>query len=181
MRKIYIAKRISSNTFDDAFVEIHEDMTPNDLVHAYTEKQVVREKYVHNGHWILRSASKDGELEENKLPDDLSPQHIMEMVVHKLNDSDALVAVINKNSYGTIAELGYAVATKKHAVYVLPDKDVTQDELEDLWMSFHLAFQTANLWCDEDIQSVEDFKEYGIMSVSDYRAYVLSVVPKFLK
>lgn len=181
MRKIYIAKRIASNNFEDAFVEINSEMTAKDLVSAYQSKTVKRRSYIHNGHWILRSTSDEGVLEENNLPSDLSPQHIMDMVVHKLDDSDALVAVINGGAYGTIVELGYAVGTGKHAVYVLPDKDVNQEGLEDLWMSFHLAFRTANLWQDIDIQAVDEFQQKEIFTVDDYKKYILSIIPKFLQ
>lgn len=181
MRKIYIAKRIASNTFDDASVQVHPDMSVDDLVSAYQNKEVVRKNYIHNGHWILRPVSKGGVLEENRLPPDLTPQHIMDMVIHKLNESDALVAVINSGAYGAIAELGYAVGTGKHAVYVLPDNDINVDQLEDLWMSFHLAFRTMNLWQDGDIQVLDEFKEKSIFSVDDYKRYVLSIIPKFLK
>lgn len=180
MRKIYIAKRIASNSFDDAFVQINPTMDADDLVCAYRNKKVTRSTYIHNGHWILRPVS-EGVLEENKLPNDLGPQHIMDMVVHKLEDSDALVAVINSGSYGTIAELGYTVGTGRHAVYVLPDTDVTHEELEDLWMSFHLAFRTNHLWQDIDILSIDEFKQWGIESVADYKKYVLSIIPKFLQ
>lgn len=181
MRKIYIAKRVSSNTLNDAFVKTSTDMDANTLVKAYQQKTVPREGYIHNGHWILRSVSPAGSLGAHTLPATLTPQHIMHMVTHKLDDSDALVAIVNTSAYGTIAELGYAVGTKRHAVYVLPDRKISTDQLEDLWMSFHLAFLTAQLWTEEDIQTVAEFKEAGILSINDYRQYVLSIIPKFLK
>ncbi len=181
MRKIYIAKRIASNTLNDVFIETNTDMDVDDLIHTYKSKKIDRGTYIHNGHWILRSVSKTDVLEENDLPSGLKPEHIMEMVFPKLEKSDALVAIINGRAYGTIAELGYAVGTGKHAVYVLPDSGVDNEELEDLWMSFHMAFQTKHFWQDVDIQSVEEFQNRGIRSTIDYEKYILSITPKFLK
>ena len=180
MRKIYIAKRIASNTFNDAFVEIAPEMSAVQLVEAYKSKQIKRETYIHNGHWIIRAVT-DGLLEENKLPTDLTPQHVVEMVIEKMNDSDALVAVLNSSAYGAIAELGYTVGTGKHAVYVLPERGLEEEKLQDLWMSFHLAFRTSHLWKEEDIQAIDEFSIRGIHSLEEYKKYVLAIIPNFLK
>ena len=103
------------------------------------------------------------------------------MVRTKIESSDALVAIVSSKSYGAIVELGYAVGFKNIAVYVLPEKELTDIEIKDLWLSFHFASVTCHLWKEEDIVVIPEFGKLGILSIKDYKKYILSIVPNFLK
>lgn len=180
-RKIYIARSIASNTFNDAIIESTPQDTVAKLSQIYIAKEIDRGKYIHNGHWIIRSVKKDGELSEYRLPDNLQTADILKMVHKKIKSSDALVAILSSKSYGAIVELGYAVGLGNVAVYVLPEKELTDSEIQDLWLSFHFASLTYNLWEEEDISAIPEFNELGILSIEDYKKYISSIVPNFLK
>lgn len=180
MRKIYIAKRIASNIFEDAFIKVSPQNTIAEIEKLYASKIIKRDKYIHNGQWILRPVINEN-LDKNNLPKELRPNNILDMVINKIKTSDAFVAIIDTKSYGAIIEIGYAVALNTCAVYVLFDINLKQDEISDLWMSIHLSRKTSTLWRDEDIKAILDFTEREIFCINDYINYIESVVPLFLK
>ena len=75
-----------------------------------------------------------------------------------------MLAIINAKAYGTIVEIGHASGTGKLAVYVLPEKSMGMEEIEDLWLIFQAGLQTKQNWKEEDIKNIETFKEYDIYS-----------------
>lgn len=98
----------------------------------------------------------------------------------KIRTSDAIVAIISGKSYGAIAEIGLAVGLKK-ALYVLPEPNLKNDEIEDLWLSFNISLLSRSYWLESDIVSVSEFKERGIDSLESYLLYINKIVPPFLK
>ena len=103
------------------------------------------------------------------------------MVKRKIEDSDIVVGIVNCKAYGTIAELGYASSIPSKACYVLPDKKMIDDDYCDLWFIFQIVRNTERFWSDVDIQSISEFKSFGIDSVKSYVLFIESVVPKFMK
>lgn len=179
-RKIYIAKRIAQNQFTDAIIDVNKSMSVSELKSAYADKIVDRGGYIHNGHWIMRSISTENEFSPNNFPSDLRPCDVIEMVENKIRTSDAIVAIISGKSYGAIAEIGLAVGLKK-ALYVLPEPNLKNDEIEDLWLSFNISLLSRSYWLESDIVSVSEFKERGIDSLESYLLYINKIVPPFLK
>jgi len=163
-RKIYLAQRISINADPTMILPIKSFMSPQKIKKLYTQKTINKEKYIHNGHWILRPLRSKNSFEENNIPSTITPYDIWDMVQQKINTSDAMLAIINAKAYGTIVEIGHASGTGKLAVYVLPEKSMGMEEIEDLWLIFQAGLQTKQNWKEEDIKNIETFKEYDIYS-----------------
>lgn len=180
MRKIYIARRIKDNTEPGAVIPIHEGCSKSELAQMYADKQIVHSAYIHNGHWIMRPVVEDKILTQYLLPQDLSTEDVLGMVKQKIEDSDAFVAFISREAYGTIFEIGYAVAKEK-AVYVLPTQDTLDYDKSELWMSFAGSLLTAPQWRESDIKSIPEFDKFGIISLSDYEKFIKNIIPSFLK
>jgi nucleoside 2-deoxyribosyltransferase len=147
----------------------------------YTEKTFMDVNYVYNGPWILRPPVSEDEFSLNQLPSNLKPIHIWDMVKKKIESSDVVLGVINSKAYGTIAEIGYACHHKGIAVYVLPDQNVSEDELQDLWFLFQIAKTTEYLWSNDDIEKISEFSALGITSLQEYKDFLDNIVPNFLK
>lgn len=181
-KKIYIAKRIPQNPPSDFLVRVNSQMTIEEVINAYQSKVVEHDKFIHNGHWILRPPTGTNSFRESNLPKALLPEHIWVMVKTKIQQSDIFFAVINPLAFGTIAELGFAVNCRNIAVYVLPDQFVTADQLQDFWFVFQIAASTRNLWSDEHFVLLRDeFLPFGILSIDDYVRYINSIIPNFMK
>jgi hypothetical protein len=181
MKKVYIAKRIPKNPLSYFVLNIDSSMTVVQIKQSYIEKVFIDKKYIYNGPWILRPPVSDNEFSLNKLPTDLKPSHIWDMVRNKIESSDVVVGIISNKSYGTIAEVGYACNCKTIAVYVLPDKNVTEEDLQDLWFLFQIAKTTRHLWSDDDIKNIDEFSVFGISSLQQYEDFLDTIVPNFMK
>ena len=180
-KKVYIAKRIPKNPSPHFILNIDSLMTVEQIKLLYIEKVYISEKYIYNGPWILRPPLSDTEFSLNQLPIDLKPNHIWDMVRDKIESSDVVLGIINSKSYGTIAEVGYACNCKTVAVYVLPDEDVSEEELQDLWFLFQIAKITRHLWSDVDIKNINEFSERGINSLQEYEDFINTIIPNFMK
>ena len=181
MKKIYKAKRIPKDSPPHLILEIKSFMTIKEIHSLYVEKVFVGQKYIYNGPWILRPPVSEDEFTENHLPIDLQPNDIWLMVKNKIENSDVFLGIVNSKSYGTIAEISYACKCKGVAVYVLPDKEVNDEELQDLWFLFQMIKDTKDLWCDDDIKNIEEFSDLGITSIKEYETFLGTIVPNFMK
>jgi len=180
-RRVYFAQRVPVKMDPQQVLPVHPKMKSKEVISIYAEKEIEREGFIHNGPWFLRPIEAEGVFTKNQMPKDLIPYNVWEMVEKKLDTSNAIVAIVNLQSYGTIAEAGYGAGSGKTAVYVLPDKKLTSEEIQDLWFVFQMALSTKTLWKSADIENIETFKEYGIFSLEDYEAFVREIVPNFLK
>ena len=115
------------------------------------------------------------------LPPLLMPSDVLEMVKAKIIFSDALIAILGPKSFGAVVELGYAIGRGNVAVYVLPERNLEQNVIKDLWLSFQFALHTQHLWKQSDIESVEEFKMHNIFTVEDYKNFILNITPLFLE
>jgi nucleoside 2-deoxyribosyltransferase len=181
MKKIYIAKRIATMSNDQTILAISPDMSVQEIHDIYISHSIPRKAYIYNGHWILRSPLSESHFTENRLPENMRPLDIWDMVKEKIDTSDIVVGIINSKAYGTIAELGYASSKGTIAVYVLPELGMAESELQDLWFIFQIAQSTKHLWEDTDIQMLDEFKEFKIYSIQDYERYLANIVPNFMK
>jgi len=128
---------------------------------------------------MLRGPAVNGEFDLKRFPDTLRPDHIWEMCKMKIDDSDALVAVVGLEAYGAVAEAAYAIGQAK-AVYILPE--VESDELlKETWLLFYMSLSTEAAWREEDIQALDRFQTCNISSLADYKRFVQGIVPPFLK
>jgi len=181
MKKVYIARRIPKQPRSEFVLNIKKEMEPEEIFKAYVQKTKTCELYIYNGPWVLRPPLSDDVFTVNNIPLKLTPVHVWGMVKEKIESSNVFLGVVNKKSYGTIAEIGYACKCKNVAVYVLPDFGITNEELQDLWFTFQMATETQYLWCDEDINMLEDFSNMNIFSVAQYESYLSEIVPNFMK
>lgn len=181
MKKVYIAKRIPKEPNIEFLLKIDKEMEPEDVFKLYVEKIKIGKKYIYNGPWVLRKPLSENIFTPNKMPKKLTPYDIWKMVREKIESSEVFLGIVNSKSYGTIAETGYASKCKNVAVYVLPEFGISYYELQDLWFVFQMAQTTEHLWCDEDIQIIEEFHSFNIRSVDEYKSYILSIVPNFMK
>jgi hypothetical protein len=179
-RAYYFARRIPKNAEENQILPINPEMSVGEIHNRYVEKRVVCDNYISHGPWILRPIVDDGVFHPNNFPSEITPYDIWGMVRCKIEMSDVLVALVDTSSFGTIVEVGFAAGLGTVAVYVLPDKKNTQEEIKDLWLVFQNSLQTRHLWRDEDITNVTLFSEYGITNAKEYGEFVSNVVPNFL-
>ena len=180
-RKIYFAGRILPNADPETSLMVNSSMTVSEVTNAYINKVLNKGSYIHNGHWILRNICSENSFENNNIPKAISPADIWDMVRQKIETSDAVLAIINTRAHGTIAEAGYAARSGKVAVYLLPDQDMKDGDLQDFWLVFQIACSTKHLWKQEDIENIPHFKKYDIRSITDYSNFVANIIPNFLK
>lgn len=180
-KKIYFAKRIAPDADSAVYLCINSSMTVQEVMHAYAQKEIDKKNYIHNGHWILRGINLDDSFAKSSMPQDVTPYSVWCMVRQKIETSDLMVAIVNPKAFGTIAEIGYASASGRIAVYVLPDKGLDSEDIQDLWLVFQAALNTKELWNDEDIKNIDEFSQYNIFSLQNYLDFVQKIVPNFLK
>ncbi len=180
MKKVYFASRIPEHPETFTVLEIDEKVSVDEIGRKYGDKIIDRGSYIHNGPWILRAPSGDGDF-LNKLPEELTTAQVWNMVKEKIESSDVVIGLVNTKSFGTIAELGYACKCPRVAVYVLPDLDVTPEQLSDLWFIFNMSVETQDRWNDEDIRLISKFAECDIHSVSDYEEFISGIIPNFMR
>ncbi len=179
-RAYYLARRIPANATLDEILPVTPQMTPKQIQDLYITKTTTYDTYIHNGPWILRPIIAEGTFYQNPFPPSLAPYHVWEMVKTKIERSDVLVAIVNPKSYGAIVEVGYAVGLGTLAVYVLPDKELTDEERKDLWLVIQTSVQTRALWKEEDILNIYTFREYNIFTLDEYINFISVIVPNFL-
>ncbi len=180
LKKVYIAKRIPKDPPPHLILNINSLMTIREVDSLYIEKIFVDTNYVYNGPWILRPPLSEDEFSLNHLPPNLKPIHIWNMVKKKIESSDVVLGIINGKAYGTIAEVGYASNCKTIAVYILPDENISNDELRDLWFIFQIAKTTKHLWSEDDIKNINEFKIRDINSIEEYENFISNIVPNFM-
>ena len=181
MKKVYIARRIPKQANPQFVLDVRPDMSLEQVFEIYTQKIYIQGLYIYNGPWILRPPISGDVFTLNTLPKSLTPMHVWDMVKSKIESSDVFIGIINSKSYGTIAELGYACNCPNMAVYVIPDTNLTDEELQDLWFVFQMAKKSEHLWCEEDIKGVKEFAQFNIHSLNDYKSLISKIVPNFLK
>lgn len=181
MKKVYIAKRIPKNSPAYLILDIKPSLTVKEIHSLYVKKVFINQKYIYNGPWILRPPISEEKFTENHLPIKLQPNHIWLMVKEKIENSNVFLGIVNSKSYGTIAETSYACKCKGIAVYALPDKDVNDEELQDLWFVFQMIKDTKNFWSDDDIKNITEFSDLGITSIKEYETFLETIIPNFMK
>lgn len=181
MKKVYIAKRIPKNPLPHLVLSISNLMSVEQIHSLYVNKVFADENYIYNGPWILRPPLTEEDFSRNNLPVELKPQHVWKMVKEKIEASDVVIGIISGKAYGTIAEVGYACNCKNIAVYVLPEQNIQEDELQDLWFLFQMAKETKDLWSENDIKNVKEFSKIGINSLQDYVRFLENIVPNFIR
>lgn len=179
-RAYYFARRIPIHATPNEILTITPQMAPREIHDLYVGKSTSYDSHIHNGPWILRPIVAEGIFYENTFPPALTPYNIWEMVGRKIEQSHVLVAIVNPKSYGAIVEVGYAVGLGTVAVYVLPDKELTHEERQDLWLVLQASIQTQALWKDEDIVNAAAFREYNIFTIGEYLDFVTAIIPNFL-
>lgn len=179
-RKIYFAKRITAQQEPSEILSIEKHHSADDVKQLYIGKEVEYPAYTQTGMWTMRPLKESGNLAENTLPKDLQPIHVWEMVKTKIEQSDIVVSVVSQLSYGTILESGYAAGLGRVALYVLPDKNLTKTEEDDLWFAFQASLATKHLWRAEDFEIIPAFKEFGIHNAEEYEELIHAIVPRFL-
>lgn len=162
-------------------LNIKSNMSIKEVHDLYVTHSIQKESYIYNGHWILRPPTSEIDFTENKMPSDLKPFNIWNMVKEKIEDSDIVLGIINQKAYGTISEIGYACSKGTIAVYVLPEYNIDESELQDLWFIFQIVQSTKHLWKNEDIEMLQEFRDFNIYSIQDYEHYLASIVPNFMK
>ena len=180
-RRIYIARKILPDPTSETVLDITSGLGVEEIKLLYVNREIERDTFIHNGHWVLRPINAEGALIKTTLPFSLTPRDVFEMVEAKISSSDALIAILGPKSFGAIVELGYAIGRGDVAVYVLPEKDLEREMVKDLWLSFQFALRTRRLWKQSDIESVEEFKMYGIHTVENYENFILNIIPPFLE
>ena len=180
-RKIYFASKISPYADSSMLIPVHPSMSCKEIAHAYARKTLDKEDYIHNGHWILRGIQAEGSFYENNLPSQITPYTVWNMVRRKIEDSDAMVAILKSHAYGTVLETGFAAGCGKLGVYVLPDESLGNGAVQDFWLAFQNALLTRKLWIERDIKSIPNFQKYGIYSISNYIDFISEIIPNFLK
>lgn len=181
-RRIYIARKILPDPSGENTLDINSSMSVEKITSLYVAKENQKERFIHNGHWILRSVDDStGTLRKSDLPTSLTPSDVLGMVKAKIDSSDACVAFLDDKSFGAIVELGYAVGKGNVACYVLPEGNLKRREVKDLWLSFQFALQTRHLWRQEDIGAIEEFNLYDIQTIQDYENFLLNTIPVFLE
>ncbi len=181
MNKIYIAKRIPKNPPANFVLDISSAMSVQEIHKLYVDKTIPYDNHIYNGPWILRPPLSENVFSLNQIPSELQPVHIWDMVKEKIESSDIFLAIINSKSYGIIAEAGYDCKCSKLAVYILPDINISKDDLQDLWFLFQMAKDTKHLWSDRDITSIAEFSNHGINSLAEYENLIDTIVPNFMK
>lgn len=179
-RSYYFARRIPANATPEEILVITPQMTVQEVYSRYVGKATEYDAYIHNGPWILRPIVSEGIFYENNFPAELTPYNVWEMVGKKMEQSHVLIAIVNPKSYGAIVEVGYAVGIGTIAVYVLPDKELSYEERQDLWLVMQTSIQTRSLWKEEDIQNTTIFREYNIFTLDEYLAFITVIIPNFL-
>jgi hypothetical protein len=180
-RKIFFSRRMPPKAILQEVLDIDVEMSEERVTELYVTKSIENDNFTHNGPWTLRPVlDKLGTLAESSIPSSITAKSVWSMVKQKIDQSDVLVAIVNKKAHGTVVEIGYAVGLGRIAVYVLPDFANKYEDTIDLWMSFQLAYQTKNFWKEEDILNVAEFQKRGIDSISEYENYINSIVPRFL-
>ena len=114
------------------------------------------------------------------MPPEVAPHDIFLMCANKINSSDALVACVGLETYGTIAEAAYAIGLQDKAVYVLPEDD-SEKLLKEAWFVMTMSLSTEQCWREEDILNIDLFRERNIHSLEEYKQLILSLIPPFLK
>ncbi len=180
-KKIYIAKRISSTAGSDVILPVSKNLTVEKIHSLYTQKILEKDLYIYNGHWILRPPTSENSFVKNTLPQDLTPHHIWLMVKEKIQSSVMFFEVVNSKSYGVIAEAGYACGLGTMPVYLLPDPDILNEEIQDLWFVFQIMQSTQHFWSDSDFLLLDEFKAVGVSSTQSYVQYIQNIIPNFMK
>ncbi len=180
-KKVYIAKRIPKNPPPHLVLNIDSSMSVKQIYSLYVEKTFVEKNYIYNGPWILRPPLSEKEFSTNQLPSDLKPIDIWNMVKEKIESSNVVLGIINNKAYGTIAEVSYACNQKETAVYVLPDRNISMDKLQDLWFLFQICKTTKQSWANDDIKNIKEFAALHITSLQEYEKFLETIVPNFMK
>ena len=179
-RKIYFASRIVPDVAKEGVLAISSEMTADEIKKIYANHAIERENYIHNGHWILRPIHSENRFLKNNFPSSITPYHVWEMVRSKIEDSDAMLAIVTPRAYGTIAEIGYACGSKNIPVYILPEIGLSFTEIQDLWLVFQESLSTKDMWQENDIVNVPQFKSWNINSISEYLKFITGIVPDFI-
>lgn len=180
-RKLFFSRRMPPQVVVEEILDVQIDMSEEKVHELYTSKTIESDSFIRNGPWTLRPVlDKQGSLADNRVPHSVTATSVWKMVKQKIDESDALIAIVNLKAYGTVVEVGYAVGLHRMAVYVLADLENSYEDTIDLWMSFYLAYQTKHLWKEEDIKNVEEFQVRGINSIADYEKYIHKIIPRFL-
>lgn len=181
MKKIYIAKRIPHNSESKMILSINSKMALEEIHKAYTTKEEILDSYIYNGPWVLRAPVSNDNFSLNQIPRELKPIHVWNMVKEKINSSDVMLGIVNSKSYGTIAEIGYACNCLNIAIYVLPDVNIQEEELQDLWFIFQMIQTTKKMWHEDDIKLFPEFLNYNIHSLAEYEIFIQKIIPNFMK
>lgn len=174
-RKIYVAKRIPKHTLPEEVLGVTSDMTVSQVSDLYAAHEIDYGSYIYNGHWTLR-----GNTPVNNMPPTIAPYDIFLMCANKINSSDAIVACVGLETYGTIAEAAYAIGLQNKAVYVLPE-DNSEKLLKEAWFIMTMSLNTKSWWREEDILNLSLFQDRGIRTLEEYEQFVRSLIPPFLK
>lgn len=180
MRRVYYASRIASSMPVAATLAVPPNLHVEQLIKLYTEKEVILGNHIYNGPWILRHPSNIDSGLIVPLPKALTPFDVWQMVKNKILSSDIVFGLVHPKAYGTIAELSYAASIRSMAVYALPELQMDDADIKDLWFVYQVLQETRMKWKDEDFRLIESFRNYGITSIQDYDHYIKSIKPKFM-
>lgn len=176
--KVYFAGRIPKNPNPEMILPLHQNMGLLDVEKTLKDARLEREHYIRNGPWVFAYLSPSGEYEKGKVPGDISSVRFVRMILGKMMQSSVIVATISEKTYGTIAEIGYAVAKGNVPVYVFPDPSLTREAIRDLWFVFQMGAMTSHLWKAEHFQIPDLFPQKTTLGA--YKAFLKDLKPPFL-
>ncbi len=175
---IYFANRIPVNPPAELLLPLESTMTLEKIQEIYAKALLDRGDYFYNGPWVFSFLSEEGKYEKGKLPKETQALDILRMITKKIETSSVMVAVVSGKAYGTIAEIGYAVAKGNIPVYVFPDPSLSQEEVQDLWFVFQMGAMTSCLWKEEHFNMPSLLPKKT--NLQAYRAFLETLKPSFL-
>ena len=176
--KIYFAGRIPKNPPAERVVSLYPGMVGLDVQKALHEAELEREHFIFNGSWVFSTLSVSGKDGKGALSKTIPSLDFVRMILGKMMQSSVIVATISGKTYGTIAEVGYAVAMGGVPVYVFPDPSLTRAEIEDLWFVFQMGAMTSHLWKEEHFKIPNLFPPKT--TLKGYQAFLMGLKPPFL-
>ncbi|MGL5784923.1 MAG: hypothetical protein ACRCYZ_05660 [Alphaproteobacteria bacterium] len=175
---VYFASRIPINPPAELLLPLDSTMSLEKIQKIYADVLLDRGNYFYNGPWVFSFLSAEGKYEKGRLPKGTQALDILKMITQKIQTSSVMVAIVSGKAYGTIAEIGYAVAKGNIPVYVFPDPALTREEIQDLWFVFQMGAMTSCLWQEEHFNTPSLLPQRTTLQA--YRAFLETLKPSFL-
>ncbi|WP_316359377.1 hypothetical protein [Candidatus Neptunichlamydia sp. REUL1] len=172
---VYFAKKVPyDKNSEDVLTVDHIFDKYETALKKYLERNINKGSFLKGGAWFFPKIK-----DSNKNQEPLSPIDIWLILKRKIEMCNILVAVVTPDSYGTIMEAAYAGGRGDIAVYVFPDKKMSEEEIKDQWFIFNLSLSTKHLWREEHFNLYPSIFPRSI-SMQEYEEMIRKIIPNFL-